>query len=799
MHQFHYDSLRAREARAGKHFEPPIVRTLMILVIISFVVLGGCLMFLVHTSLAWLPWSAAIALFVANTYITRELIKPPLGPSDSLDDRLSRNVLVQLSRNPTPREIAEITYKTNSGNFLAMRYAITPRFLETIVDGIPNDITAVFVKAREIQRETNSESVSGGVLAVALIELHKDHEQILRSMKLEVKDLYNGIVWYNYLHGLVKSAHAPKHTGGIARDLAFGYTPYLQRFGQNVSRGREGAIKDQVQLAHHNEIVSRMIEIFSKGGRQNVAIIGPTGVGKSSIISAFCDELLDADSKISSQLQFRQIFKLDAAAMVGAGGERGHIERLVPLILGEAYAAKNIIVWLDNAHLFFEDGTGSVDIGNVLLPIIEAGSLRIILTMEQQRYLEISARNPQLANALNKIMVEPSNKTETMKVMEDCVPQLEYKYNVVFTHWALTEAYRLSERYIHDLAMPGRAVNLLESAANFPVQDRFVTDHSVQFAIERTYGVKMQATQSDSDKQKLLNLEDLIHERMIDQVGAVRAVSDALRRSAAGVRNMNRPIGTFLFLGPTGVGKTELAKALSEVYFKGEGDIIRLDMNEFVESSDVSRLIADGAKNELSLTSQVMKHPFSVILLDEIEKAHPQVLTTLLQVLDEGILRDENNREVTFRDAIIIATSNAGADMIRASIDEGMDLGNIKEELTNELIRNGEFKPEFLNRFDEICVFKPLSKDDLRKIADLILKSVNKTLEPQKITVVLDAGAKDLLVEHGYDPKLGARPMRRIVQKTVENLVAKMVLAGMAGSGATIEIDTAMVRSQLEG
>ena len=542
-----------------------------------------------------------------------------------------------------------------------------------------------------------------------------------------------------------------------------------------------------------------MIEIFSKGGRQNVAIIGPTGVGKSSIISAFCDELLDADSKISSQLQFRQIFKLDAAAMVGAGGERGHIERLVPLILGEAYAAKNIIVWLDNAHLFFEDGTGSVDIGNVLLPIIEAGSLRIILTMEQQRYLEISARNPQLANALNKIMVEPSNKTETMKVMEDCVPQLEYKYNVVFTHWALTEAYRLSERYIHDLAMPGRAVNLLESAANFPVQDRFVTDHSVQFAIERTYGVKMQATQSDSDKQKLLNLEDLIHERMIDQVGAVRAVSDALRRSAAGVRNMNRPIGTFLFLGPTGVGKTELAKALSEVYFKGEGDIIRLDMNEFVESSDVSRLIADGAKNELSLTSQVMKHPFSVILLDEIEKAHPQVLTTLLQVLDEGILRDENNREVTFRDAIIIATSNAGADMIRASIDEGMDLSSIKEELTNELIRNGEFKPEFLNRFDEICVFKPLSKDDLRKIADLILKSVNKTLEPQKITVVLDAGAKDLLVEHGYDPKLGARPMRRIVQKTVENLVAKMVLAGMAGSGATIEIDTAMVRSQLEG
>ncbi|MCR5572430.1 MAG: ATP-dependent Clp protease ATP-binding subunit [Candidatus Saccharibacteria bacterium] len=798
MHQFHYNSLRAKESRIGKVFESWFIRALMLLAIIALIALGVYIMFAQHSSLAWLVWGLGIALTVVLIFAKYELIKPPLGPTDSLDDKLSRNVLTMLSKNPTPTEIAEIAHQTNSGNFLATRYAITPNFLRIIAGEIPDDITPVFVKAREIQKKTNSASVSGGVLAIALIELHPNHEQMLRTMKLEVEDLYNGIIWYNYLHGLVQNAHKPKHTGGIARDLAFGYTPYLRRFGRNISESRGFAIKDQVQLAQHTQIVARMIETFSKGGRQNVALIGPSGSGRSTIVTAFADELLDADSKIGSALKFRQIFMLDAASLIGDGGERGQIERLVPTILGEAYAAKNIIIWLDNAHLFFEEATGAVDISNVLLPIIEAGNLRMILTMDQQRYLEISSRNPQLANALNKIMIEPSSEEETMQVMEDHVPQLEYQYNVIYTHWALKEAYRLSERYIHNIVMPGRAINLLESSANYPVQDRFITDESVQIAIEKVFGVKMQATQDEEDKMKLLNLEELIHERMVDQVGAVKAVSDALRRSAAGVRNQNRPIGTFLFMGPTGVGKTELAKALSEVHFHGEGEIIRLDMNEFVEASDVSRLIAEGSENELSLTAQVMKHPFSVVLLDEIEKAHPQVLTTLLQMLDEGILRDTKNQEISFRDAIVIATSNAGANKIRHFIDSGMDLNEVKEELTDQLIRDGEFKPEFLNRFDEICIFKPLEKQDLRKIVDLIINSVNKTLETQKIRVKLNDAAKDLLIEKGYDPKLGARPMRRIVQQTVENLVAKMVLANMAGSGDEIEIDADMIQSQLE-
>ena len=794
---YNYNSLRAKEARLGKVFEHWFIRTLMKITVVALLAAAVYLRFALHTSLWWLLLGLAVLLAMFLAWHKYELLRPATGKADDINNILSRDLLIVMGRKPNSRKLAEIACKTQSGSFLALRYAITPSLLEILAADLPEDPTPIYEKAREIMQKTDAEQIAGGMISVAIIECHPNHEDILKRMKLSIDDLYGGITWYNYLHGLVKSMNKPRHTGGMGRDLMFGYTPLLQNFAINISRSREGMIKEQVHLAAHDEIVDKMVQTFSSGGRQNVALIGPEGSGRSTIVTAFADKILNADSKISSRLKFRQIFKLDAAALIGSAGERGEIERLVRNILAEAYMAKNVIIWLDNAQLFFEEGVGSVDIANVLLPILESGRLRMILTMDEQRFLEISAKNSSLANALNKIMVAEASQDETMKIMQDHVPELEYQHNVIYTHWALTEAYRLSERYVHDLVMPGRALNLLESAAGHAESDRFVTEKSVQSAIEKTYGVKMQSTQNEEDKSRLLNMEELIHERMIDQEGAVKAVSDALRRAAAGVRNENRPIGTFLFLGPTGVGKTELAKALSEVYFHGEGTMIRIDLNEFVSADDVSRLIADGATDELSLTSQVMKHPFAVVLLDEIEKAHPQVLTTLLQLLDEGILRDIKNREVSFRDTIVIATSNAGADKIRDYIDQGLTMTEVKDELTNELIKTGAFKPEFLNRFDEICAFEPLSKESLIQIIDLILKGVNKTLEPQKISVTVDEGGKKLLVDAGYDPKLGARPMRRIVQKTVENIVAKNVLSGETDSGEKIHITTEMIRNEL--
>ncbi len=795
MDNFNYNSMRAKEARAGKFLNNILTRAVLWLLALGG--FGGAIYLLSfrHSSLGWLALAAALFASMLLAWIRNEIVKVPMGKTQDINDILSANVLRILDRNPTPQSVAPKLMKTRSGRFLAAHFDITPAFLESIAAGLSSDMAPIFAAAREIRSKVDGETVSGGMLAVAMTQNHPEHEEILRRMRLELNDLYTGMIWYDHLHGLVKESRKRRRDGGIARDFSFGYIPLLQKFGRNISVRTKGMASTQVRLVSHREIIDKMVTIFSGQGRQNIALIGPEGCGRSTIVHAFSEKILDADAKIPNSLKYRQVFILDATALLSAAHGPGQIESLVTRVLNEAYAAKNIIICLDNAHLFFEEGTGSVDIANVLLPVLEAGRLRMILMLEEQKYLEIAAKNSSLVNALNKIIVPSADREDTLKILQDRAPLLESKYGVICTYWSLLEAYRLSEKYIHDLVMPGRAINLLESACNY-AEDGFVTDQSVQRAVEATQGVKVQSDTSTADREKLLQLEMLIHQRMVDQEPAVKAVADALRRSAAGVRNEKRPIGTFLFLGPTGVGKTELAKALSEVYFNGEEHIVRIDLNEYVAASDVARLIAEGSKNASSLTAQVMKRPFSVVLLDEIEKAHPQVLTTLLQLLDEGILRDESNREVSFRDTIVIATSNAGAGHIREYISQSMDFDSIKDELTNAMISEGQFQPEFLNRFDEICIFKPLSKEDLVQIVDLMIKTVNKTLAPQKISVKLTDDAKLLLVEKGYDPQMGARPMRRVVQKTVENLLAKLMLSGTVDSGATIEITLDMIEAE---
>ena len=793
MDSFNPSSLRAKKALAGKVLNHPLARFLLILLTLSGLAGFAYLLFFIKNPLGWLALAVALLAFMILLWAQSDLDRIPLGKTEDINDILSADVILLLRKSSAPADFIHSFVKTKSGAFLAARFGLTPAVLEPLAPSLPDDFSSVFPRARELRKQTDTEVVSGGILLVALLESLPDVETFLRRLKLEKEDLYEGIVWFNHLYGLVRSAKKKRRDGGIARDFSFGYIPTLSKFGQNLSLEHLRGEKMQIRQSAHQEIVAKILDAFSRGGRQNIALIGPEGSGRTTIIRAFAEELLDADAKIPASLKYRQVFALDAASLLSAASGRGEIEGLLTIILNEAYAAKNIIVCLENAHVFFEDGIGSVDLSNLLLPIIEAGRLRMILTMNEQKFLELSARSSSLANKLNQVVVDPANELETLKIMEDNVPFLEGKHGVVFSFLALKEAYRLSARYIQDLVMPGRALSLLESSASYAENGKLVTPDSVKVAIEKTKGVRLSSASDDLNKSKLLNLEELIHERMIDQVEAVRTVSDALRRAAAGVRNENKPIGTFLFLGPTGVGKTELAKALAEVYFRGENNLIRLDLNEFVSESDVSRLIEAGKDNADSLTARVMKSPFSVILLDEIEKAHPAVLTTLLQLLDEGVLRDASNREVSFRDAIVIATSNAGAEAIRSAVESGANLADLKEKLINEMISSGEFKPEFLNRFDEICLFSPLGKPELRQIVDLIIKSVNQTLAPQKISVELTNGAKDLLVERGYDPKMGARPMRRTVQKSVENLVAKAVLEGSASSGSIIQIDESML------
>ena len=776
---------RIKKARQKRLFNNVPFITLNFLIFLILIA-GGIALIFFHEAICWTLIGFSILPLMIIFWIKNGLAEIPIQNTTNFTDLLSEDLLLLLNEKMTSTNLTEILPKSSSGIFLMARFGLTVNLYKQISPFLPVSTEPIYETAKQIREKTNSAEITGAVLAVAIIENLQGYEQLLNQLKLSLNDLYQGITWYNYLNGVVRNGKKPIHSGGIARDLAFGFTPTLQQYAVNLS-SRYIGFSNKIQQAENADIMKKIIHTFSHDGRQNVALIGSYGSGRSTIVSSFAETLMNADSKIPNNLKFRQIYALDVPSLISAAKNQGELEYLMIKIMNEIYSAKNIILCLDNAHLFFEEGPGSVDISNLLTPILEAGRIRMILIMDDQKFLEISAKNPALANSLNKIMVHPTDREETIKILMDQAPFLEYQKNVVYTYRALTEAYRLSEHYIHDVEMPGKAKLLLESAASY-AHDGLVTAESVQTAVEKSYGVKVKVAEDDSDREKLLNLESLIHQRMIDQEEAVSAVSNALRRAAAGVKNQSRPIGTFLFLGPTGVGKTELAKALSEVYFNGEDHIIRLDMNEFVSANDVSRLIKDGASDSLSLAAQAMKQPFSVILLDEIEKAHPSVLTTLLQVLDEGILRDEKNREISFRDSIIIATSNAGANTIREQITAGHRIEDFKEQLIDSLITNSEFKPEFLNRFDEICLFKPLSKDDLVKVLDLIIASTNRTLALQKISVTLTPEAKQVLIDQGYDPKMGARPMRRIVQKTVENIVASAILSGAASPGSTLTI-----------
>lgn len=791
---WNYHSARAQKARVSVHLRGTTVRLLAASALMMAVL--GVVLLLINISIGWLILFSSVVPWMYVRWYNGELHHLPSGKGKDVDDLLSGDILGQLPAQPTPQDVAAAVGKVSSGQFIGVRFGLTPNVLSNLVSGDPNDIANVWREAEKVRREAKVPHYTGSVLAVALVRTNPNYKHIISQIHLSDDDLIEGVRWQQHVRDIVTSFSMPKRTGGIARDWSFGYIPLLSRFGQNISQQIQGGDILAVDVGSHVEAVAQLTQTFAKRGRQNAALVGQSGVGKTTIIHAFAQQLLDADSTLPDTLKFRQVFILDSSALIAAAPGRGELEQLIMRILSEAYHAKNIIVCLDNAQLFFEEGVGSVNLTNVLQPIVEAGNLRMILSMDEQRYLEIADRNPPLINSLNRISVAPASAPESMLVMQEKLLYLEPQMGVIYTYQALKEAFRLSERYLHDLSQPGRSIRLLESAANYS-EKGLVTMNSVQTAIEKTMDVKVSVASAQDDREKLLNMEQHIHERMINQKRAVQVVSDALRRARTGVRNQDRPIGTFLFLGPTGVGKTELAKSLAAVYFGGEGRMIRLDLNEFVRPDDVARLIADGAKNSGSLTAQVMKQPFSVVLLDEIEKAAPEVLATLLQMLDEGILRDEKNREVSFRDAIIVATSNAGAARIREYIDRGYDVSQFEAQFTDELISSGQFRPEFLNRFDEIVVFTPLSKQDLLKVVDLMIAGVNKTLASQHIVVEVEDEAKRILVDNGYDPRLGARPMRRIVQKAVENTIAKAMLAGILSSGGKLVLKAKHINQAL--
>lgn len=792
---FNYDAPRARQARLARSIATKNAYWSLLLIGCLIFAGGLAIVWFLEQPIGWFLASLAAPLWMVAAYGRGLQDLPPDPRAATIDALLNADVLGLLPEKHSPRQLAELLTKIDGGRFFIVRFEIGPVLKATSEN--PEDSGRVWEEAVTIMARLSLPSISGAVLAAALLRTLPGSTALLAPFKLSEDDMIAGVRWYDNMHQTVAKHNARHKDGGLGRDWSFGYTPLLQRFAANISDEvrYQGLLASD--LSSRTATMQQIMHLLTSGGRHNATLVGPLGSGKTTLVHHFAKKLAEPGPDVPKDLHYRQVLALDPSSLIAQARERGELEQLVQHLCHESLQAKNVVLFLDDAQLFFEEGSGAVDLSNVLLPYLDGGALKIVMAMDEQRWTRISQANPALAQHLNRLMVMPTNEEETMTAMQDQLLLFESQNGVVYTYQSLAATYRLSSRYLNDQAMPGKAIKLLEAAANMPEDKHFITERSVAQAIEQTQGVKVGTADTTQERETLLNLEQLIHQRMINQTRAVQVVSDALRRARSGVRNTNRPIGTFLFLGPTGVGKTELAKSVAAVFFGGENQIIRLDLNEYVRPDDVTRLIADATQDSHSLTAQIARQPFSVVLLDEIEKAHPNVLGTLLQMLDEGILRDINNREVSFRDAVVIATSNAGAERIREHIQKGEALEQFEQQFTDELIGANVFRPEFLNRFDEIVLFRPLNQDELLQVTDIILQGVNKNLAAQKVSVVVDDDAKKMLVAAGYDPRLGARPMRRVVQRVVENIVSNQLLSGQVVAGGQVYVSAADVQTML--
>lgn len=774
-------SIRPRKARLARILRIP-AGAIAPWMAAFLIIIGGLLYMASYQRFACLAWGVGLFGIMLAVWYRGDLMRLP-ARGRRLEDRLSGEVLCLLPTHQplSPRAIWLSLLKQWQSSFFTHHLLLHPDGLQDLLSPHDSDLSIIWQESIRLADLTQSSTIETGHIIAALLRTSPGVQALLTDSRASIADVEQLTLW---LGRILQTIHAPKpYFGGIGRDWANGFTPTLNQYGENVSLGieRYGA---HFSWLMESPGVQAIKNAFSQGASA-VALVGESGIGKTSHVYALAQLLLQEDH--DRNLEHRQIVSLNPSLILSHATHTGDLERLIVMLLQETVHAGHIVLFLDDAQLFFKSGTGSFDITQILLPVIQGRNVQLVLAMTPHDYQQLKATNGAFAGLLTPVILTEPSEANVMHVLEDTAGNFEAHHRVIIAYEALREAYKLSGRYDQDAAYPGRAIRLLEQSLSH-ASSGFVTAESVQRAIEQTRGVKA-GTAAPAEAQQLLQLEQAIHQRMINQSRAVTVVANALRRARAGVANPKRPIGSFLFLGPTGVGKTELARSIAATYFGSETSMIRLDMSEYQQQSDVSRLLSNGGEGQNSLIMAIRQQPFSVVLLDEIEKAHPNILNLLLQLLDEGQLTDMNGRSASFKDAIIIATSNAGAVEIRERVERGEELASFEQTFIDNLISSSQFKPELLNRFDEIVLFRPLKPEELLQVVALMMREVNGTLAAQNISVELTDAAAQKIVEAGYDPRLGARPMRRELQRAVEDSIANRILGGQTKPGDHVILD----------
>ena len=643
---------------------------------------------------------------------------------------------------------------------------------------------------------------------------------------------------------------------------SYNSTNTLNQFGTDLTKqAREGKLDPVIG---RNDEIERVIQILSRRTKNNPCLIGEPGVGKTAVVEGLAEKIVQED--VPEMLKNKRVVSMDISSMVAGAKYRGDFEERIKKSLNEVKKAGDVILFIDEIHTIVGAGSaeGAVDAANILKPLLARGEIQLIGATTLNEYRKYIEKDAALERRFSPVNLQEPNKEDTIRILEGLRDKYEAHHNVKITDEAIDAAVNLSVRYINDRFLPDKAIDLIDEASSRvkmrtytrPENLKELEEKITEYEKEKDEAIRVQDFEKaaklrdkekeakeklEKDKQKwenknnrsvttltkediaevisswtkipvkkitqdenekLKNLESALHERVIGQKEAVEAVAKAIRRGRVGLKDPNRPIGSFLFLGPTGVGKTELSKALAENLFGNEDAMIRVDMSEYMESHSVSKLIGSppgyvGFDEGGQLTEKIRRKPYAVILFDEIEKAHPDVMNMLLQILEDGRLTDSQGRTVNFKNTVIIMTSNVGA---RAITDKKMlgftesksdkeaadkEYENVKKEVLAELKK--EFRPEFINRIDEIIVFHKLVDEEIKQIIDIMLKQVQKRLNEQNMKIEIDDSVKELILKKGIDTNYGARPLRRAIQSMLEDRIAEAILDGIVKPGETVK------------
>lgn len=704
----------------------------------------------------------------------------------------------------------------------------------------------------------NSELIGTEHILIAIIkETESVAARLLNTIGVAVKKIYVDTL---VAMGEDANSYREDFQNGKPKGKDKKSTQTLDQYSRDLTELAKNGKLDPV--IGREEEIKRVIQILSRRTKNNPCLIGEPGVGKTAIAEGLAARIVQGD--VPETIKGKRLLTLDLSGMVAGSKYRGEFEERIKKVINEVKAAGNVLLFLDELHTIIGAGgaEGAIDASNILKPSLARGEIQLIGATTLEEYRKYIEKDAALERRFQPVKVEEPTEQEAVLILNGLRSKYEEHHKVTITDEALSAAVKLSKRYINDRFLPDKAIDLIDEASSKARLKVYVMPDSIkkteeeikQLEEQKEEAIKREAYEeageikkkqlrkkdklekltaqwqeeqnnselvvgeeevadvvsmwtkipvqkiAQAESERLLQLESMLHNRVVGQDEAVTSIARAIRRGRVGLKDPNRPIGSFLFLGPTGVGKTELSKALADAMFGSEDALIRVDMSEFMEKHTVSKLIGSppgyvGYDEGGQLSEKVRRNPYSVVLFDEVEKAHPDVFNVLLQVLDDGHITDSTGRVVDFKNTVIIMTSNAGAENIVAPktlgftsvVDEKQSHENMKNKVMDEVKRI--FKPEFINRIDEIIVFHTLNKEQVGQIVDIMMNTVNKrTLEQMKLSIELDEAAKNFILDKGYDSKYGARPLRRAIQNEIEDKLAELILEGTVKAGNKVKV-----------